>query len=50
MFAIVTGRLNYIHLDEGELVDNLLTSKRKEDYDYLMKYEHMLEPKDLLQT
>ena len=50
MFAIVIGRLNYIHLDEGELVDNLLTSKRKEDYDYLMKSEHMLEPKDLFPT
>ena len=48
MFTIVTRRLNYIHLDEGELVDNLLTSKRKEDYDYLMKSEHMMEPNDLL--
>ena len=48
--TVVAGRLNYIYADEGELVDNLFTGQRKEDFDYLMKYEHMLEPKDLLQT
>ena len=25
MFVVVTGRLNYIYADEGELVDNLFT-------------------------
>ena len=50
MLDVVIGRLNYIYADEGELVDNLFTRQRKEDYDYLMKSEHMLEPKDLLPT
>lgn len=45
VFVVVTGRLNYIYADEGEL-----TGQRKANYDYLMKYEHMLEPKDLLPT
>ena len=50
MFVVVRGRLNYKYANEGELVDNLFTGQRKENSDYLMKYEHMLEPKDLLQT
>ena len=50
MFIVVTGRLNYIYTDEGELVDNFFTGKRKEDSDYLMKSGHMLEQKDLLPT
>ena len=50
MFIVVRGRLNCISGDEGELVDNFFTGQRKEDFDYLMKSEHMLEPKDLLPT
>ena len=50
MFIVVTGRKNYIYTDEGELVDNLFTGQRKEDSDYLMKSEYLLEPKDLLPT
>ena len=50
MFVVVTRRLNYIYADEGELVNNLFKGQRKEDSDYLMKSEHMLEPKDLLPT
>ena len=50
MFVVVTGRLNYIYADEGELMDNLFTGQRKEDSEYLMKFEHTLEPKKLLQT
>ena len=50
MFVVVTGRLNYIYADEGELIDNLFTGQRKEDSEYLMKFEHTLEPKKLLQT
>ena len=49
MFVVVRGRLNYIYVNEGELVDKMFTGQRKENIDYLMKYEHMLEPKDLLQ-
>ena len=41
--TVVAGRLNYIYADEGELVDNLFTGQRKEDFDYLMKFEHLLE-------
>ena len=50
MFVVVTWRLNYIYAHEGELVDNLFTGQMKEDYDYLIKFEHLLEPKDLLPT
>ena len=50
MFDVVIGRLNYIYTDEGEIVDHLFIGQRREDSDYLMKYEHMLEPKDMLPT
>ena len=50
MFVVVTRRLNYIYADERELVDNLFTGQRKENSDYLMKYEHILEPNDQLPT
>ena len=50
MFVVVRGRLNKIYANEGELVDNLFIGQRKENSNYLKKYEHMLEPKDLLPT
>ena len=42
MFVVVTWRLNYIYADEDELVENLFTGQRKEDFECSMKSEHML--------
>ena len=51
MFAVVTGKLNYLCVDEGEPVDNLFASQRKKNFECSKKYEHMLEePKDLFLT
>ena len=51
MFAVVTGKLNYLCADEGEPVDNLFASQRKKNFECSKKYEHMLEePKDQLPT
>ena len=51
MFAVVTGKLNYLCADEGEPVDNLFASQRKNNFECSKKYEHMLEePNNQLKT
>ena len=51
MFAVVTERMNYLCVDEGEPIDKLFEGQRKEEFECSMKSEHMLEkPKDQLPT
>ena len=47
MFSYVTENMIHLYADEGEPVDNLFTSQRKEKLECSKKSEHMLEePKD----
>ena len=51
MFSYVEKKLINLCEDQGEPVDNLFASQRKEKLEYSKKSEHILkEPKDKLQT